>query len=73
MLQNTRVADFTGSELFRENQLGGKVISPSPTQIGVNIQCQLLNNICVFLMKEKNTKKHKKPFDFNQKLVETSF
>ena len=53
MLQNTRVADFIVSELFRENQLRGKVISPSPTQIGVNIQCQLLNNICVFLMKEK--------------------
>ena len=36
MLQNARVADFTVSELLRENQQGGwSKITPHPTQIWV--------------------------------------
>ena len=31
MLQNSRVAAFTVSELLRENQQGGKIIPPPPT------------------------------------------
>ena len=40
MLQSAKVTAFTVSQLLRENQQGGRITSPSPTQIRVNLKIE---------------------------------
>ena len=59
MLQNSGVTDFTVIELLRENQLGGGVKFPPPTQIRVKELKEFIDALIKSLKMSKSTIKYK--------------